>query len=39
MPWTDLREFIKALEKNGELKRVAIEVDPVWRSPNLPTAP
>jgi 4-hydroxy-3-polyprenylbenzoate decarboxylase len=29
MPWTDLREFIKALEKNGELKRVAIEVDPV----------
>jgi 4-hydroxy-3-polyprenylbenzoate decarboxylase len=29
MPWTDLREFIKALEKNGELKRVSIEVDPV----------
>jgi len=29
MPWTDLREFVKALDKNGELKRVAIEVDPV----------
>ncbi len=29
MPWTDLREFIKALEKNGELRRVTVEVDPV----------
>jgi 4-hydroxy-3-polyprenylbenzoate decarboxylase len=29
MPWTDLREFIKALEKNGELHRISVEVDPV----------
>ncbi|MGA2183915.1 MAG: menaquinone biosynthesis decarboxylase [Bryobacteraceae bacterium] len=29
MPWTDLREFVKALEKNGELHRISIEVDPV----------
>jgi len=29
MPWTDLREFIKALEKNGELRRIPFEVDPV----------
>jgi 4-hydroxy-3-polyprenylbenzoate decarboxylase len=29
MPWTDLREFIKALEKNGELRRISVEVDPV----------
>ena len=29
MPFTDLREFIKALEKNGELHRVPVEVDPV----------
>ena len=28
MPHTDLREFIKALEKNRELKRISIEVDP-----------
>jgi 4-hydroxy-3-polyprenylbenzoate decarboxylase len=29
MPFTDLREFIKALEKNGELRRIPFEVDPV----------
>jgi 4-hydroxy-3-polyprenylbenzoate decarboxylase len=29
MSYRDLREFIRALEKNGELKRVPIEVDPV----------
>jgi hypothetical protein len=29
MAYTDLREFIAALEKHGELKRVAVEVDPV----------
>jgi 4-hydroxy-3-polyprenylbenzoate decarboxylase len=29
MSWTDLREFIKALEKNGELHRISVEVDPV----------
>src|SRR3954462_13837285 len=29
MAYQDLREFIRALEKSGELKRVAIEVDPV----------
>ena len=29
MAYTDLRDFIQALEKHGELKRVAIEVDPV----------
>jgi 4-hydroxy-3-polyprenylbenzoate decarboxylase len=28
MPLEDLRDFIRALEKQGELKRVAIEVDP-----------
>lgn len=29
MAYTDLREFIAALERNGELKRVAVEVDPI----------
>jgi 4-hydroxy-3-polyprenylbenzoate decarboxylase len=29
MAYQDLREFIRALEKNGELKRIAVEVDPV----------
>src|SRR5215831_15250597 len=29
MAYQDLREFIRALEKKGELKRVGIEVDPV----------
>ena len=29
MAYTDLREFIRALEKNGELKRIADEVDPI----------
>ena len=29
MPYTDLREFIRALEARGELKRVPFEVDPV----------
>ena len=29
MAYTDLREFIRVLEKNGELKRVTDEVDPV----------
>ncbi len=28
MAYTDLRDFIKALEKNGELKRIPFEVDP-----------
>ena len=28
MPFDDLRDFIRALEKSGELKRVAFEVDP-----------
>ncbi|HMF75443.1 MAG TPA: menaquinone biosynthesis decarboxylase [Bryobacteraceae bacterium] len=28
MPFEDLREFIRALEKQGELKRVALEADP-----------
>src|SRR5882757_4835516 len=28
MPFEDLREFIRALEKHGELKRVTLEVDP-----------
>jgi 4-hydroxy-3-polyprenylbenzoate decarboxylase len=28
MPYTDLREFIEALEKSGELVRVKAEVDP-----------
>src|SRR5215472_4064255 len=29
MAYRDLRDFIAALEKNGELKRVSVEVDPV----------
>jgi 4-hydroxy-3-polyprenylbenzoate decarboxylase len=29
MAYTDLREFIAALEKHGELKRIPFEVDPV----------
>src|SRR5437667_7845834 len=29
MAYQDLREFIRALEKKSELKRIAIEVDPV----------
>ena len=29
MAYTDLREFIAALEKRGELKRIPFEVDPV----------
>jgi 4-hydroxy-3-polyprenylbenzoate decarboxylase len=29
MAYTDLREFIEALEKHGELQRISIEVDPV----------
>src|SRR5580692_4637890 len=28
MPYDDLREFIRALEKNKELKRISFEVDP-----------
>lgn len=28
MPYDDLRDFIRALEKNGELKRISFEVDP-----------
>src|SRR5213593_2892177 len=28
MPFEDLREFIKALEKAGQLKRIRAEVDP-----------
>src|SRR5438309_463739 len=28
MPFDDLRDFIRALEKNGELKRIPFEVDP-----------
>lgn len=38
MAYTDLREFISALERAGELRRVAREVDPIWRSPRSPTA-
>src|SRR6185312_13862360 len=29
MAYDDLREFIRALEKHGELKRIPFEVDPV----------
>src|SRR5579863_31727 len=29
MAYRDLREFLAALEKNGELKRIPFEVDPV----------
>jgi len=27
--YTDLREFVKRLEKEGELRRIRAEVDPV----------
>jgi 4-hydroxy-3-polyprenylbenzoate decarboxylase len=29
MPYTDLRDFIHVLEKQGELKRISFEVDPI----------
>ena len=29
MAYQDLREFIRALEKNDELKRISVEVDPI----------
>src|ERR671937_674026 len=29
MAYRDLREFIRALERNNELKRIPVEVDPV----------
>ena len=29
MAYQDLREFIRALEKNNELKRISVEVDPI----------
>src|SRR5438034_11108429 len=29
MAYADLREFIKALEENHELKRISFEVDPI----------
>ena len=29
MAYRDLREFIRALEQNQELKRVSVEVDPI----------
>src|ERR1039458_6722352 len=29
MPYRDLRAFLRALEENGELKRIPFEVDPV----------
>jgi len=28
MAYQDLREFVRALEKNNELKRITVEVDP-----------
>ena len=29
MAYRDLRDFVRKLEKNGELKRISAEVDPV----------
>src|SRR5579864_6308394 len=29
MAYTDLREFVRALDEQGELKRIGLEVDPV----------
>src|SRR5271165_6645808 len=29
MAYQDLREFMRALEKNNELKRISVEVDPI----------
>jgi len=28
MSYRDLRDFLAGLERNGELKRIAVEVDP-----------
>src|SRR5260370_8916348 len=35
MAYEDLREFIRALEKAGELKRIPFEVDPVLEIPEF----
>ena len=35
MAYRDLREFVKELEKAGELKRVRAEVDPVLEIPEV----
>ena len=29
MPFTDLRDFIRALEKQREIERISLEVDPI----------
>ena len=35
MPFNDLREFLSALEKAGELTRIAPEVDPILEIPEI----
>src|ERR1700681_3654421 len=35
MAYQDLREFIRALEKNQELKRISVEVDPILEIPEF----
>lgn len=31
MKYNDLRDFIDQLEALGELKRISVEVDPIWK--------
>ena len=35
MPFNDLQQFIAALERNGQLKRVRVEVDPVLEASEI----
>jgi UbiD family decarboxylase len=35
MAYTDLREFITALERAGELKRITAEVDQIVMDPRI----
>jgi 4-hydroxy-3-polyprenylbenzoate decarboxylase len=37
MAYTDLREFVTALGRAGELKRIPFEVDPYLEITSLPT--
>ena len=39
MAYTDLLDFIKVLDKHGELKRISLEVTRCSKSPSSPTAP
>ena len=38
MAYDSLRDFVQKLDATGELKRISVEVDPVWKSPKSRTA-